>query len=138
MNRRQLLVRAAGIGAELAFPEWLSAAADPRLKSLAAAVRGPVLARGAAGYEGARLIFHSLYDSIHPLAVVQPLDAADVAATVKWAAKTGVHIVPRSGGHSYGGYSTVANGVVVDLSRLKSVSVSPRHAVVGAGARLGN
>jgi hypothetical protein len=138
MNRRQLLIRGAGIGAALAFPEWISAAGDPRLKSLAAAVRGPVLVRGTSGYETARLIFDSLYDAIHPLAVVQPVDAADVAAAVRWAARTGVHAVPRSGGHSYGGYSTVAGGVVVDLSRLHSVVVSQGHAVVGAGARLGN
>jgi FAD/FMN-containing dehydrogenase len=126
------------MGAALAFPEWLSAAADPRLKSLAAAVRGPVLARGAPGYDQARLIFDSLYDAIHPLAVVQPLDAADVAAAVKWAARTGVHVVPRSGGHSYGGYSTVANGVVIDLSRLSTVAVTGGRAVIGPGARLGN
>jgi hypothetical protein len=137
LNRRELLVRAAGVGLALVVPDRLFAA-DPRLKSLAAAVRGPVLVRGAAGYERARLEYDSIYDAVKPLAVVQPLDAADVAATVKWAAKTGVHIVPRSGGHSYGGYSTVANGVVVDLARLKGVGVSQGHAVVGAGARLGN
>jgi len=138
LNRRELLVRAAGLGAALAVPDWVSAAADPRLKSLAAAVRGPVLARGGAGYALARLEYDSLYDAVKPLAVVQPLDAADVAAAVRWAAKTGVHIVARSGGHSYGGYSTVANGVVVDLQRIKSVSVSQGRALVGAGAHLGN
>ncbi|MGN6798160.1 MAG: FAD-binding oxidoreductase, partial [Gaiellaceae bacterium] len=138
MNRRELLVRAAGLGAALAVPNWAGAAADPRLKSLAAAVRGPVLARGGAGYALARLEYDSAYDAIKPLAVVQPLDAADVASVVRWAAKTGVHIVARSGGHSYGGYSTVANGVVVDLQRLKAVTVSQGHASVGAGARLGN
>jgi FAD/FMN-containing dehydrogenase len=138
LSRRQLLVRAAGLGVALAVPDVLLAGTDPRLKSLAAAVRGPVLARGAAGYEAARLEYDSLYDAVKPLAVVQPLDAADVAAVVKWAAKTGVHIVPRSGGHSYGGYSTVANGVVVDLARLRTVTVSQGSATVGAGARLGN
>src|SRR6478736_9213607 len=136
MNRREFLVRGVGVGAALAFPGRLLAATDPKLKSLAAAVRGPVLARGASGYEEARLIFDSLYDGVHPLAIVQPLDAADVSATVKWAAKTGVHIVARSGGHSYGGYSTVAGGVVVDLSKIKSVSVPQGQALVGAGARL--
>jgi FAD/FMN-containing dehydrogenase len=137
LSRRQLLVRAAGLGVALAVPGRLLAAPDPRLKSLAATMRGPVLARGAAGYEAARLEYDSLYDAIKPLAVVQPLDAADVGAVVKWAGKTGVHIVPRSGGHSYGGYSTVANGVVVDLGRLKSVAVSQGRGLVGAGARLG-
>jgi FAD/FMN-containing dehydrogenase len=97
-----------------------------------------VLVRGTAGYDQARLVFDSLYDGIHPLAVAQPLDAADVAAAVKWAARSGVHIVARSGGHSYGGYSTVANGVVVDLSRLTAVALSGGQGIVGAGARLGN
>ena len=138
LNRRDLLVRAVGLGAALSVPDWVWAATDPRVKSLAAAVRGPVLARGGAGYELARLEYDSVYDAVKPLAVVQPLDAADVAAVVRWAAKTGVHIVARSGGHSYGGYSTVANGVVVDLQRLKSVAVSQGHGLVGAGARLGN
>jgi FAD/FMN-containing dehydrogenase len=138
LNRRDLLVRAVGLGAALSVPDWVWAATDPRVKSLAAAVRGPVLARGGAGYELARLEYDSVYDAVKPLAVVQPLDAADVAAAVRWAAKTGVHIVARSGGHSYGGYSTVANGVVVDLQRLKSVAVSQGHGLVGAGARLGN
>src|SRR6478609_9687392 len=138
MNRREFLVRGVGVGAALAFPGRLSAATNPKLKSLAAAVRGPVLARSASGYEEARLIFDSLYDGVHPLAIVQPLDAADVSATVKWAAKTGVHIVARSGGHSYGGYSTVAGGVVVDLTRLHGVAVTGGRAVVGPGARLGN
>jgi FAD/FMN-containing dehydrogenase len=138
LSRRELLVRGAGLGIALAVPDWAWAAGDPRLKSLAAAVRGPVLARGGAGYALARLEYDSLYDAVRPLAVVQPLDAVDVAAVVRWATKTGVHIVPRSGGHSYGGYSTVANGVVVDLQRLKSVAVAQGHALVGAGARLGN
>ena len=138
MNRRELLVRAAGLGAALAVPDWAWATADPRLKSLAAAVRGPVLARGGAGYALARLEYDSAYDAVMPLAVVQPLDAADVAAVIRWATKTGVHVVARSGGHSYGGYSTISNGVVVDLQRLKGVAVSQGQAIVGAGARLGN
>jgi FAD/FMN-containing dehydrogenase len=143
MNRRELVIRGAGLGAALAFPSLRSLSAagasfDTRLKGLAAALRGPVLVRGTAGYDQARLVFDSLYDGIHPLAVAQPLDAADVAAAVKWAARSGVHIVARSGGHSYGGYSTVANGVVVDLSRLTTVALAGGQGVVGAGARLGN
>src|SRR5581483_12527086 len=45
--------------------------------------------------------------------------------------------VARSGGHSYGGYSTT-HGVVVDLALLSHVSVSGNRALVGPGARLGN
>ena len=47
-----------------------------------------------------------------------------------------IHVVPRSGGHSYAGYSS-GNGVVVaDVSRLSRVQVAGTHATVGAGAEL--
>jgi FAD/FMN-containing dehydrogenase len=142
LTRAELVRRSAGAAALVAFPSLFGAAealaADPRITALAKAVRGPVLTRTSAGYDAARQVFDSLYASIKPLAVVQPLDAKDVAATVNWARAHGVHIVPKSGGHSYGGYSTVANGVVVDLSKLSTISVGTGTATVGAGARLGN
>jgi FAD/FMN-containing dehydrogenase len=110
---------------------------DPRLRALDRAVRGAVLTPASPQYGQARLVFDGLYDAIHPLAVVRPLDAVDVRAVVNWARTTGIHIVARSGGHSYGGYSTT-NGVVVDLTHLASVRVSAGRAVVGPAARLGN
>jgi len=130
-SRREFLLTAA-----LALPA-LRLGGDPRLRSLTAAVRGPVITRTSASYDSARLIFDSLYDGVRPLAIVRPLDAKDVGAVVRWAAKTGVHVVARSGGHSYGGYSTTS-GVVVDLSHLAAIHLSGTRAVVGAGARLGN
>src|SRR5438552_16246437 len=130
-TRREFLLTAA-----VALPA-LRLGGDPRLRSLTAAVRGPVITRASASYDNARLIFDSLYGGVRPLAIVRPLDARDVGAVVRWAAKTGIHIVTRSGGHSYGGYSTTS-GVVVDLSRLAAVGVSGSRAAVGAGARLGN
>ena len=144
LTRRELVARAAGLGALLAVPALryvpiaaAQGAVDPRIKALDKAVRGPVLTPGQATYDTARLVFDSLYDSVHPLAVVQPLDAKDVSQVVQWAHKTGVHIVAKSGGHSYGGYSTTP-GVVVDLSKLASVRVVANQAVVGPAARLGN
>ena len=142
LTRRQFVARAAGLAAGLALPGpvWAAAAnasGDPRLRALDRGVRGPVLTPASATYAQARLVFDGLYDGIHPLAVVQPLDVADVAAVVKWANATGVHVVARSGGHSYGGYSTTT-GVVVDLTHLAAVRVVAGRAVVGPAARLGN
>jgi len=134
------LARAAGLSVTLALPSlWdvASAAVDPRIRALQNTLRGPVITRTDPRYASARLAFDALYDGIHPLAVAQPVDAADVASVVRWARKTGVHIVARSGGHSYGGYSSTS-GVVVDLSRLAGVRVIAGRAAVGAGARLGN
>jgi FAD/FMN-containing dehydrogenase len=143
LTRRELVVRGAGLAATLALPLprslWTTGARaiDPRLRALDKAVRGPVLTPASARYAQARLVFDGLYDSVHPLAVVQPLDVADVRAVVKWAKTTGVHIVARSGGHSYGGYSTTT-GVVVDLTHLAAVRVSGGRAITGPAARLGN
>jgi hypothetical protein len=114
----------------------IGTAVDPRIRALDRAVRGSVLARGTTAYERARLVYNARFNSIAPLAVVQPLDARDVQAVVRWASQTHVPIVARSGGHSYAGYSTT-RGVVVDLSRIAGVQASGGRAVVGAGARLG-
>jgi FAD/FMN-containing dehydrogenase len=63
--------------------------------------------------------------------------AADVAKAIGWSRKHGIRIAARSGGHSYGGYST-GSGLVIDVSRLDAVTVNAARtqATVGAGARL--
>ena len=94
-----------------------------------------MLAPGSSAYETARLVYNERFDDVRPLAVVRPVRVADVQALVRWSQKTGVAIVPRSGGHSYAGYST-GSGVVVDLSGLRGIRTEGGTAVVGAGARL--
>lgn len=137
LDRRELLTRAAGavVGIGVLGRMPLSGAVDPRVRELRGLVSGPVLAAGSAAYDAARLVYNERFDGVHPLAVVRPTGVADVQAVVRWAARRGVAIVPRSGGHSYGGYST-GSGVVVDLSPLAGVRVEGGTAVVGAGARL--
>jgi FAD/FMN-containing dehydrogenase len=62
---------------------------------------------------------------------------ADVRRTIKWATHYGVQFAVRSGGHSFGGFSTTT-GLVLDLSRLSTVELRPDgSAVVAAGAKLG-
>jgi len=110
--------------------------ADPRLRALAHTFRGQIVTPGQPLYDTLRLPYNANYDAVRPLAVVRPLNAADVARVVRWSAKEHVPIVARSGGHSYGGYSTT-KGVVVDLAHLSAVRLDGGRAVVGAGARLG-
>ena len=148
IDRRELLARAGGGALFVAMPdELLEAALDwleahpslsrRALRALRGAVRGPVLTSGP-GYRAARPVYNQRFSGIRPEAVVQPLDTRDVQAVVRWADRFGVRLRARSGGHSYAGYSTVRNGVVVDLRRLRGIRVlggSPR-AAVGAGAQL--
>jgi len=107
------------------------------LRALAKTFRGEIAVPGQALYARIRAPYNANYASVKPLAVVRPKDAADVARVVRWAAQTHVPIVARSGGHSYGGWSTTT-GVVVDLAHLAGVSAAPGRATIGPGARLGN
>ena len=116
--------------------ELASATPTGIFDELARGLRGDVVLRGAADYQQARLLFNTRFDAFKPRAVVFCESLADVQRTVRWAQRHAVRIVPRSGGHSYGGYSTTP-GVIVDVSRLKGVALDRHgHAVIGAGARL--
>jgi FAD/FMN-containing dehydrogenase len=124
-----------------AVPAWAArlaaTAPDRRLRELAREIKGSVVAPGGAGYAHARLLVNTRFDGVHPQGIVFCETVADVERTVRWSQKYGIHIVPRAGGHSYGGYSTT-NGVVVDVSRMSGIRVDAARklAVVGAGARL--
>ena len=138
LDRRAFLGLGAAGALELALPAGLAAAPLPNraARALRAAVRGRVLFPRTPGYNAERLVYNTRYDGVRPQAVVQVLDTRDVQAVVRWANRFGVRIVARSGGHSYAGYSTIGAGVVVDLSRLRGISVSTGRATVGAGAQL--
>ena len=104
---------------------------------LANGLRGDIVLPGNAAYNKARLLFDTRFDGIKPKAIVYCESREDVQRTVRWARKHAVRIVPRSGGHSYGGYSSTSAGVIVDVSRLNGVALdAQKRAVVGAGARL--
>ena len=142
MTRRELLERtgrlavAAGfvpLAGRLAEAAW---SAPPGIGQLARTLQGNVVVPGDAAYAQARVLFDTRFDGIHPHAVVFCESLTDVERTVRWARRHQLRIAPRSGGHSYGGYS-LSPGVVVDVSRLSRVALAPnRRAVVGAGARL--
>jgi FAD binding domain/Berberine and berberine like len=141
LTRRQLLARGTvlALGA-VPFADALAAAAPPSgiFRELHRQLRGDVVQRGAPGYNAARVVYDTRYDSLKPQAIAYCESLSDVQKTVRWARKHNVHIVPRSGGHSYGGYSTTT-GVVVDVSRLHAVSLAANgRAAAGAGAELMN
>lgn len=91
---------------------------------------------GSLAYRRDKVSVDSRFDGAHPRAIVYCQSAEDVEKTVRWAQNHAIHLVPRSGGHSYAGYSTTSSGVVVDLSRMHGVYVRNGIAAVGAGARL--
>jgi len=76
-------------------------------------------------------------DAGTPLAVVRVGSTADVQATLRWASRHRVPVVPRGAGSSLSGGSTaVDGGITLSTERLRTVTVDPvtRVAVAQPGA----
>ncbi|MEZ0064896.1 FAD/FMN-containing dehydrogenase [Streptacidiphilus sp. MAP12-20] len=101
--------------------------------ALAKELTGTLIRPGDSRYGEAAELFQPRFDSIRPAAVAYVASAQDVAICLAFARRYRVPIVPRNGGHSYAGWSSVSNGLVIDLGRLSAVHASGS---VGAGARL--
>jgi len=132
LDRRRFLLATAGAAVAPWVPAESAALSRRKLRALRGAVRGRVLVpRGSAA-----LVYNTRFDGRRPDAVVQVRDTADVVAAIRWANRFDVPLVARSGGHSYGGYSTTSDGVVLDLSRLDGIRVAGGRATVGPAAKL--
>ncbi|MFJ1750550.1 FAD-binding oxidoreductase [Streptomyces sp. NPDC088116] len=71
----------------------------------------------------------------YPLVIVYAQKTQDVINALTWARQHDVALRVRSGGHSLEGWSNVDNGIVIDVSELKSahIDTAARTATVGAG-----
>lgn len=98
---------------------------------------GRLLQPDSAGYYQARLQFDPRFDDARPSGIAYCATPADVSACLAFARRFGVPIAARSGGHSYGGWSTTS-GLVIDVSLMSRVTVDAATgtARVGAGTRL--
>jgi FAD/FMN-containing dehydrogenase len=108
----------------------------PDWDALQAAIAGEVVLPGSPGFELARTPAVARFDQVRPRAVVRCASPEDVAATIALAGRSGLHAVPRSGGHCFAGRSSTS-GVVVDVTPMRSVELADGQATIGAGARLG-
>src|SRR5581483_2361954 len=107
--------------------------------SLQDALRGPVLEPRSAGYDETRRIYNAMIDK-RPAAIARCADVADVIAAVNFGREEGLEIAVLGGGHSGGGLGLVDDGLVIDLSPMRSARVDPeaQTAEVGGGAQVGD
>jgi hypothetical protein len=110
-----------------------SAIATAPYEELAAAVRGNLIMPGDPEYDQARAVYNGMVDK-HPAAIVRCRDAADVVTCVRFAREQGVEIAVRSGGHGAAGLGVWDDALVIDLSLLRSTTVSPDDHTVRADA----
>ena len=76
-------------------------------------------------------------DAVLPLAVVLPRNVEQVQATMRWATRHGVFVIPRGAGSGLsGGASAQAGSIVLCLERMTAIAVDPatRTARAQAGA----
>lgn len=102
---------------------------------------GELLARGDAGYERARrdAVWNARTPERMPDVIVLAESEADVVRAVCLARGRDLRVGVRSGGHSWAGNHVRDGGMLLDLSRLRSVQIDTAAgtAAVGPGA-LGN
>jgi FAD/FMN-containing dehydrogenase len=105
---------------------------------LQSAIRGHVFQAHDPGFADTAHVFNTRFDGVLPLAVARPVDGLDVRDAIRFTVAHNVAVRARSGGHSYAGYSTLINGIVLDLRRLNAVTFDKPSGLVtvGAGAQL--
>jgi FAD/FMN-containing dehydrogenase len=99
--------------------------------------KGEALSPGDEGYEAARTIWNASIDK-HPGLIARCASASDVIRAVKFARANNLPVSVKSGGHNVAGRSLCDDGLVIDLSMMKKVSVDAgtRTVHVQAGALL--
>ena len=109
---------------------------EATLQELREALRGDVVTPSDPGYAEASQVWNGAHDERRPAVIVRCRGAADVIAAVGFARGNNLPIAVRGGGHSIAGYSTVDDGLVIDLEPMADVRVDAqaRRATVGPGA----
>jgi FAD/FMN-containing dehydrogenase len=93
---------------------------------------GDAVHPGHRDYQRERRIWNHMIDR-YPAVVVRCANDADVATAIAFAREQAMPLTVKGGGHSVAGYSMIDNGVVIDLGRIRQVSVDPAAGRVRVG-----
>ncbi|MEU9012368.1 FAD-binding oxidoreductase [Streptomyces sp. NPDC048479] len=143
-SRRGLLKATAAAGAGAVAIPGITVAGAPGASAAVKRTRSPkcepaeltgrIVRPNDPGYADASLGWDELF--VHyPLVIVYAQETQDVVNALTWARQNDVALRVRSGRHHLEGWSNVDNGIVIDVSELKSVHIDTdsRIATLGAG-----
>ena len=101
--------------------------------------KGELLRVGDPGYADARTVWNGMVART-PGLIARCVGVSDIRAAIRAAIDTRILTAVRCGGHSLAGFSTCDGGLVIDLSRMREVTVDPpaRRARVAGGCLLGS
>jgi hypothetical protein len=108
-----------------------------QLDDLDSQVEGRLLRAGDQGWDEAVLLWNGMAAKT-PAFVVQPTSARDVAAAVGFARDHGLLLSIKGGGHNIAGTAIAEHALLLDMSRMREVTVDPiaKLAHVGPGCLL--
>jgi len=99
------------------------------LTELREGFRGEVIQPNDASYDERRGVFNGMFDR-RPAVILRPTGTADVIRAIGLARLSGVPFAIRSGGHSVAGFSSVDDGIVLDMRGLKGIRIDPERRTV--------
>jgi FAD/FMN-containing dehydrogenase len=113
------------------------ALSESGLARLRKELRGELVTPGALTYDQGRRVWNGMIDK-RPQAIVYCAEPQDVVHALAFTRSEAAPVAVRSGGHNVAGLC-VCGGIVIDLSRMKSIEVDPvrRIAHAQAGLNLG-
>jgi FAD/FMN-containing dehydrogenase len=116
----------------------MSTTATVAREKLSATFDGELIGPADASYDEARALFSAMIDK-KPAVIARCSSPADVATVIAFAREHDLPLAIRAGGHNGGGLGSVDDGIVIDLSLLKAISVDveTRTVRVGGGALWG-
>jgi FAD/FMN-containing dehydrogenase len=94
------------------------------LETLRSGFGGEVILPGDAGYDEGRSLWNGDIDR-RPAVIAVASSADDVAAAIRLARDHDLEIAVRGGGHSFAGHGAGDDGVMINLGRMRVVTVNP-------------
>jgi len=113
--------------------------ANKIIEKLKDKVKGQIVLPDDPNYNKVRAIWNAMIDR-RPAVIVQCAEADDVSHAISYARENGLELSIRGAGHNIAGSALCDNGVLIDFSNMKTVSVDVqnRRAYVEPGATLGD
>ena len=104
---------------------------EATIQEFKAHLRGALLRPGETGYDDARTVWNGMIDR-HPALIARCAGVADVIHTVYFARTHNLLVSIRGGSHNIPGNAVCDGGLMIDLSRMKSIRVDPLRQTVRA------
>ena len=104
---------------------------EAALRLLQSGLSGELFRPGDLGYDTARRLWNGAVDK-YPALIIRCATSQDVVQAVKFGRRHNLSVSVRGGGHNTAGLALSDDGLVIDLSAMKGLTVDPTHRIARA------